>query len=572
MLNTVQVFDKRIKLDFARDYGVIVGASSIIVKNFTASTFSNSSVEVQCNPPNRGSILNRIIYVKPKCKITIVGDAGAGHTVLFTGANGATGKNVIVTGDGLRAFPLANATNTINLSLSDGNFSTNVNKYASALFPRFHTSVFGQEFSNMSGTPQFPDMGQTYYDTLLTNRDPFVEYVNSLCVTRGAYDYNVLVNTQTRAEIEFEFIEPLMLSPLLFGDQSVKHGISGIDTMSLSLQFGNLARMWCRAVDVNSDTITGHQNNNFVITGDILGCSVRCMFLSPPANYIPPPIINLNYYKLNTYNTNLGVVGAGVQDQVTSNSIQLESIPNKIYIYIRESDSVLQSAQGPYVSDTFANISALDVTWSGKGGLMSSMTQNDIYNMSVDNGYMCSYPEWQLYIGSVVCILPGVNLELNQNQAPGSMGSFDFDVKVTYKNISSVARNLQLYIVTVNEGYVSIGDGSVKTYVGILNDQSVMSAKPSNLTFTDAKHVFGSGIFGDIWDFAKKAVGTVRDVVSNPFVKSMANQYLPKKYSAIVNKASDLSKQAQKHGMGRGLIGGGDISKEELRDYVLKNM
>jgi len=179
----------------------------------------------------------------------------------------------------------------------------------------------------------------------------------------------------------------------------------------------------------------------------------------------------------------------------------MRQIPNYIYMVAK--------LQYNYQKPQFSNhlcfpISGMNITFNNVSGLLTSYTQEDLYQMSRRNGSMLTWAELRgviknksgteyAGIGSIIVIDPVRDLGLSDFLSSGSLGQFSFQATVTFSNITGHTfgpgtTNITsdqfeaIEIATIcNYGGILINDkGSSSTMSGLLTKQAVLEAKAGN--------------------------------------------------------------------------------------------
>jgi hypothetical protein len=83
------------------------------------------------------------------------------------------------------------------------------------------------------------------------------------------------------------------------------------------------------------------------------------------------------YFEVQKFVTQLGSFTSQSSQTITSNNIQLNSIPYKIYIYVRESENALLNTCA--VTDTFFRINSVSIQYFAENGILSSATPQQLY-------------------------------------------------------------------------------------------------------------------------------------------------------------------------------------------------
>jgi hypothetical protein len=222
--------------------------------------------------------------------------------------------------------------------------------------------------------------------------------------------------------------------------------------------------------------------------------------------------------------------------------MQLSSIPWRMYIFARPSNSVLYNSAS--YSDTFYGISNVNIQFNNQTGILSSATQQQLYEMSVKNhlnnnwtqffgiteltnvfpsGGSTSVPfnissAYQFgTIGSVICCEFGTDIPLGDLEAPGLNGQFQLLVQANVYNCDPTGAHdeldVTLYIVIVSEGTFTIPAlGKSMTQLGVISRQDIINAKQSIfLNYKDVQEVNGGNFLSGLKDFGKKLFSGLRE-------------------------------------------------------------
>lgn len=201
--------------------------------------------------------------------------------------------------------------------------------------------------------------------------------------------------------------------------------------------------------------------------------------------------------QLNLYlSQTLAAVNFGATSTTVSPSIQFNTIPDQIFVYLARS----QASRDDTTSDVYGVINNVSVNFMNQTGLLASASQFDLYMISRKNGYQGSLADWgawatsgnaagnaaitavngslpgndfsagnypqpiidagsyvngiqyaggaalasqvtlpapnNSYRGSVLCIKPGLDLGLEPSLAPSMNGLYNFQITVTWYNNS----------------------------------------------------------------------------------------------------------------------------------------
>jgi hypothetical protein len=187
--------------------------------------------------------------------------------------------------------------------------------------------------------------------------------------------------------------------------------------------------------------------------------------------------------------------------------IQLPAIPKRVIVFARQQDPDLTYSS----SDVFAGITNLNVKFEVRDGRLASANQQQLYNMSVKNGLKMSWPEFSKYKGSVVAFDFPRDIGLEPVQAPGLMGSFNFQItNATITNLSNSSKTFALYMVIIDEGLVTLEAGRCLTQVGVLTPKDILnvdrSSRISQNELNPKSNLYGGDFWGTLKSFIPDAV------------------------------------------------------------------
>jgi hypothetical protein len=258
----------------------------------------------------------------------------------------------------------------------------------------------------------------------------------------------------------FRVIEPLLLSPFLFGDCKFNNqGMYGIQNLNFQFNVANTNRVWSSATPyISSITLDSQQPFKNV--------SMMITYLTPQPSQLLKSRNVVPYYSLPRYLSTAGnnssmapttispgasysyttVTGVALNTvQIISPNIQLNQIPDKLIICVR----IPMTQQNWKNSSSFASIYNINLSFNNSAGLCSTFSQYDLYRMSVENG---STQTWSQFCGfanvsdmatidgtgnviggfspvattgSLLILQFGKDIQLNDYYASGSLGNFN---------------------------------------------------------------------------------------------------------------------------------------------------
>ena len=338
------------------------------------------------------------------------------------------------------------------------------------------------------------------------------------CVN-GIPTYAPAVNAGLVHTIYFRWrsAEPIVLSPFVFADEyEWDTGLFGINNIQLIMNLQASPSRVIRQSQRAGRTLTNIAYNNLVAGGNVFQQSVlNCQFLTPSLDVPLPPKSVVPYMEFPRYITQYqnGEIAPGATGQIISQTITLPCIPDLLIVFCRPSTYGLNDADWyfPLASRNDGISNPLSVNFDNFSGLLSSMTTEQLYNMSVKNGLDMdwnnfigqahssagSYPALpgastsaiapQNYsarqqgqvvplVGSVLVLKPSQDITLQSGQAPSLVGNFTLQFNLTVKNTSDINQTPQLYVITANSGFFESIRGSSRIIKGVLSEQDIISA------------------------------------------------------------------------------------------------
>ena len=193
----------------------------------------------------------------------------------------------------------------------------------------------------------------------------------------------------------FEVTEPLLLSPFVFGSGHGKQGFYGIQTMNFQMNMAaNANRAWRCA-------IPGWEAGNYrknAYVASFTDSQLLFQFVSPHSSDMLEPRNVVPYYEFPIYRTGnqphlpararYGQMPANgefidpVGVQISSSNVQLSGIPDKLIVFVRKTINNI----GSHDAESYATITNISLNFNNQAGLLSSMTQQQLYRNSVQSG------------------------------------------------------------------------------------------------------------------------------------------------------------------------------------------
>jgi len=581
-LDTVRVVDPRCDLNSAarRTYRIVDGPQDISYVRIAADGGASSNMTFTVNPPSTRVLVNRHMLLSTTFTLRFTGTATAVGQYLInaSGLKGGVGTQKC---DGPRAYPIANALRSLQVTLNNDRMTQGVNRYWRGL-TRYANS-FDQQNLDQSSTPTFLDQAQTYAQAGngTGSRAPLGDYTDNLEVTpRGGWtdceitrnDISTNIGDVLGAVVVLKCAEPIWLSPFQYQRHSQHTGLIGIQNMTIQCDYGGRSAGTATSVGGLAAALWSHDVGAYGAAADPLqSCAVEvseafihASYLTPDMLTVIPPVNSYPYYEPQVYSPAvLGSTATGAFTDLSMNAVQLNSIPSRVYIFATKADTDVRITD----TDTFAFLENVNISFDNRDSILSNAQPYDLYQIAVKNGTNLSWPQWSAKVGGVLALDFGEDVPLRANQAPGLRGSYNLSMRVRVQNLSPAAQNLQLTVVVVSVGVITIANQNVVRSVGVLTTDDVLASKAQDaIPWSPSGDVYGGGIwddiksmFGKFMKFAKPAAGMAAKVL--PLV---APEFAPYATGAqsILNTIGDMT--------GTGLVGGKKVSRAYLKK-MLKN-
>ncbi len=490
-----------------KNHAVLLGSERVTYTNNVADSWNTNMINASWSitPPSNKTIIDRNIRVKAYVQVVTDSPVQLG------------------TNDAPRQLPLNSLIDVTTLQINGESISDNT---GSSLHPLLCYGNDAYTRSYQFGTsPAMPDAYQEYSDwnTFGNNRSPLSDWGEvSSEQSRGGFFIETVNSTTFRIVVT----EPIFLSPL-WQKGSQEEGMVNVNSLRLSLRF-----------KAGLDRFLSHASTGNTIT------SVTTTFYQAPElliNYLTPSLVQpipelqvLPYSKLQHYIRDVPALAGGATTTITSDTIRLSVIPRVIYLYVPHAESTKTFA----VSDSFLEITSVNMTWGNQSGLFASASSQQLYTMSVENGLNLDFTSVKKFRGSVIAIVMGKDVGLAPNEAPGVNGSYNIQVTLGLKNLGSNSFTGTFFMSVLNDGTFSIGDNSARASIGNLTGDMVLMARDSPMG--DYHEIYG----GSFWSSLKHIVNKVAHGVETaavPVATAFGNPAAGQAVQSIASGVRQLS-------------------------------
>ena len=580
---TITVQDDRINsITDKIQYAVIKGASSNNMIQNQATSKSTSSIVFNQPIPSETTIVDRRIMLKT--------------TMVFKTARASVSTQLRYPSTfNFAPFPLHQMTQTISLTLNNTSVSCQIRDVLPGMlrvmdvedlyqfnsgcptafdrYGKYQDEVVGwdadsatlaaadlvtlaqsKNYSNFQG---FGGLRENFIPRGSFAVDGF--FTDEACSTPLDPDANTTTNSMVGSSsgtnsvfIKITTYEPVLISPLVFGKKSGQSGMYGLQNIiiqyTLSPDASRAFRSTCDLTGVSLVAIT-----DATIELNMLSCQ--------PSTLLSARNV-LSHYQIDRLISTYADASTQLASALplASNTFTLSVIPDYIMIYVRPPTSSLSF----YKPDSFAEIQRVNIQFANVSGILSTATQQNLYAMSLENGYNGAFLEWAnkawgsgnslrglkklITSGSVLVLRFGKDISLPEYACAGCVGNWSLKIDVSakqlhdnqFKNESwatsdstdrTAGSNLQceLNILTVTSGVMVLERGQSSIHLGLLTRQDAIDAANSDaIGFQGSQRLVGKGffdgigsIFGKVKDFASNALGVAKQV--SPLLKMGAN-------------------------------------------------
>lgn len=535
---TVLIRDSRLNdISDKITFPVSVGASNNTYQLFQANSNTPSNLSWTVNPPSESVAVARDVKMKVTVSFTL--------TIGTAAVNAGLGAGVVALQYGLREsfapFPLNQLINTATNSINNISVNNNLQDTLQALIQMLSIEDL-QKYS--AGTPTYPELYARYQDGLLANNNPLGSYssqsYDNHLVPRGTHPLTLVavrryaagvlqdaslvstgVNNHWEIDLQSTFCEPMFCSPFIFKDGGKNQSaFIGINNFLVNLSLDTTGRrFWSSGLVLGAGVpytcnITAYTNPYLMFN-----------FLSLDPSFLVPKKTVLPYSDFPRYITgsNLPVLNAGATTTITTNSLQLSSVPERMMIYIRKQASA-KTVLNPQVQ---LRINWVRISFNNKSGIMTNAQQEDLFLTSVDNGLCCTnFYQWSGFVnqysapgvpvlvstqGSLLVLDPVRDFELPPYITNNSIGQYNFQLEINVTN--QLGENIFPEVITVcqNSGWITTTSGNSSITTAPLNMQTVTQAINSSqqaYSMSEYKRMIG-GRFAGIMNQTLKKLDSV---------------------------------------------------------------
>jgi hypothetical protein len=272
-----------------------------------------------------------------------------------------------------------------------------------------------------------------------------------------------------------------MINPLIFDREWWrKPGIAQITNFTVNMAFDpvGLQRVWRQAFN----DYVNYTNIQVTILQPVLYLA----YYTLPTYMTIPPSLSYPYTAAQNFVYNFAQSYNSLQSfTLTSNTIQFQSIPHRLYISV----SKAYNTKTINDADVFLPITGINITWGNVSGVLSTLSQYDLWLLCEKKGLKQSWPMFSgqninIYAKALdtrssynmlvrgpsapLCLEFGSDIQLLNEDYPGKQGTWNFQIQVNAFNSTYNAVTPQLDIIVIYHGTMTIAGGSVTLQTGLV--------------------------------------------------------------------------------------------------------
>jgi len=547
--------DSRLLVSALKKVQIRRGATNNTLQRQTASSLGNNQIVwnvVLNNGAN--TIIDPYMYAEIGVSVTI-GATGLAQTV----------ESYVTDNFAPRQYPLASVTATSTVTINNQQVTVQPSQFIHPL--SWNQDFVSYQASAQSITPIYPDQAPSYNELNGSMKSPLLGYASGgdhYTEPRGSFveEFRTTVGTTGTWGFNWTIREPIM-NPLLEYDASKddREGLAYVNLLNVQLQFvANLSRMFSLDA-VNCPNITG-------ITVNVTSANLVMSWLTSPPNQALPGRTLRSFNTIVCNQTNQVAFTAGQQQVIQSQAYSFNQIPKKIWLYV--ADQSTDIATGYTKSDYFFSIQQVSILFNNRSGLMANMSAADLYNAcQSDEGSRMTYVQAQHFVGSVIEVDPAKMLGLLETEAPGMIGTFNFQAQVQCTNIGTTTVTPNLWVTTaLDTVFITDASGTSNMVQGFVTAADVIASNglPANPSSFAERDIYGGNFLDtlkNIWDKVTGVVRPIHDFVKANKLISSGLKFIPHPAAAAAALAAE--KLGYGETMGRGPIAGRRTNKKEMK-------
>lgn len=544
----VRVLDPTVNFYDSPKFALMSGVAKCGWREVDSSSLSNSSAFFTNIPSSPLDVLQPEIYLKMDVTVSMTGTT-TGSVLLNTGY------------DAFRAYPLANATETIDLSINSKSVTSNPRKTSRHIM-QYHQDCKKLAQRELSLSPSCPDQAQEYDMLTETIRNPLCGYADSIpqgLTGRGAFPYESFATDATTGTVRAVLVEPLFVSPLAYGGNYEMPGFTNLNAVSVRLTFTDISRMWSHASGISTLSSVSVVFNS---------ASLLVRYKSPDMYVDRPPVLYYPYTDLALYESDsVASLSAGSSTELLAQTISPGVIPSMLYVYCQQRDSDRDYT----ASDAYLSITKLEVRFMNET-LFTSATHQQLYDIARSNGLRQSWAQFSgdtqyNQVGSDLTEITGPcaplalrfgkDVGMPSSHSVSQTGTYSLSVRVTVKNVGTQAVIPTVGMILSTDGVFTIENNTSSHSLGISPEEAKSAKVMEDLLPSELEHYVGGSFFSTLGRWFKR--GTKAVVKHGPALIELA-----KKVSEMLGAGMVGGKLVQPgRAVGGRMVGGEELMMDE---------
>ena len=546
-LRTQLVEDSRLAISDDITFAVSSAPSQSTFQPYQATSVSQSNITFSVQVPSENIVIDRELYIQADMTLKFLAEMPDADCALSDTAVFDYGRT-----DALQAYPLNSLFLTTQCTINNASVSENSQDIMAPLLAMYDKRYLNR-FNSMAPTQIDQTFGE-FADATLTNGNVLANAdtsgLDKNFTGRGSFPVDIFgvvhqfLSAGGDPTQDDSFVAPagstgntwtwylkttttepfLALSPWLnVTPDHERAGLLGVNNMAFVLNMdASCKRVFSTALGqvVDNNLVPKYITNLSLVTTtgapglenvrlllNYLSMSPEQMArLSSPKNVVP----YITYPRYISNGTSEAAVVPGGSKTLTTQSIQLSMIPDKLLVAVR----VPMARQTIAQSNAFLAIDSVSVTFNNASGLLASATTQDLFSkVSYTNGSGQSWLEFSgkcqstdplqpgysksvAGLGSVLVLDPVAQFSLPSYLSASSLGQFQLQMSITVKNQFSWAIQPEVVIIAVNSGIFSTVAGSSQIFTGMLTREAVLSAKAGEVKMSgdELQRLVGGGL------------------------------------------------------------------------------
>lgn len=567
-VKTYLVNDERLKVEDEIEMAVKNGPQSSITQYYQQTSNSSSSIMFNINVPSENTLVSQKIQIDAVLNMyfEVTNDIPAAHPLAFCPS----------------AFPLNTCINSAAMTINNCSVSVSSQDVQERIKKLLNPGFLAKE---QAMTAYLPDL---YFGATQELTNEQATSSSSYAGVKQGNKYGVVPRSASRMEV-YKIVNGVTTelnlgttggaiipasvpgaTSYIYVKLYVRESILGMPGLSLCEDGSfvgvnnielNINLNDCKRIFTSSDDYFGPANwlpgvpetNNTLISND--AAAVLKYYSLPPSEYSKMNVKCVTpYNEFISYKTvgTATVANTAFPATSTSNNIQLRQIPDKLMICIEPTPS---SRNYKYSNALTFPISKVQITLNNRSNLLAELKEEDLFEMSRRNGSLQSFSEYRgtnrevhgnlnTSLGPVVIIDPVRDLQLDSYLSSGSIGAFNLQVTVIFRNIERAAGNdianfiPQLNIIASYGGVLVTQQGSTVSTSGLLTKMSVLETKDKGSSSADVDADEAMALSGGVISKGLTQLGQVLRKKGKDKARSVASKAVSKGADMLQNKLS----------------------------------